>query len=476
MSSLKKKATKGVLWSAVDRFSAQGVQFIIGIIVARLLLPSDYGLIGMLAIFLSISETFIQSGFGAALIQKKNRDELDFSTTFYFNIVVAAVFYILMYFTSPLIANFYKQPLLIPLTRVLGLTIVFNSFAVIQRTKYSIILDFKTQTKASLSSMALSGCLGIYLAYTGFGVWAIVWQSIFRALVNTVVLWYYGQWIPKEGFSYLRFKKLFSFGSKLLASSLIDTFYRNIYLIVIGKLFSTTQLGYYTRAQQFNKFPSQNIQAILGRVTFPLLSKLQDNNAQLITAYRKLITLSALLVFPLMIGMAAVADPLIRLLLTDKWIETVWILQLLCFGGMWYPVHALNLSILNVKGRSDFFLRLEIIKKVMVTIVLLISIPLGLKTMIIGQVLTSYMALAINCYYTKQIIGYGFLQQMQDLLMVLLLSFAMGILIYFTLLLIDNNVLKLVIGILEGVIFYTGMAWIFNIGEIRFLPTLLQTK
>ncbi len=335
---------------------------------------------------------------------------------------------------------------------------------------------FKKQTKASLSSIVISGGIGIYMAYTGFGVWALVWQTILRRIIETVILWVYSKWLPKEGFSIERFKGLFSFGSKLLAVGLIDTIYRNAYLIIIGKVFSASNLGFYTRAKQFNDFPSVNITGILQRVTFPILSELQDDDHKLLTAYRKIIKLSALVVFPLMMGLAALAEPLIRVILTEKWIETVWMLQLLTFAGMWYPIHALNLNILNVKGRSDLFLRLEIIKKAIITIVLIISVPLGIEAMIIGQIATSYIALIINTYYTKRIISYGFLQQMSDLLKVLFLSFAMGGIIYYTISFIQVDILKLIIGIVEGVVFYIGIAWFFNIGEIKYLPTLIKLK
>lgn len=476
MPNFKQKAVKGLLWSSIERFSAQGIQFILGIILARLLLPEDYGLIGMLAIFLAVSVTFIDSGFSTALIQKKDRDEKDFSTVFYFNIAVASVFYLLLFFTAPLIANFYNQPTLVALTRVIGLTVVINSFAVVQRAKFTIIIDFKTQTKASIASVIISGIVGIYLAYTDYGVWALVVQALIRAILNVVILWYYSKWLPYNGFHFDRFKSLFSFGSKLLASGLINTVYDNIYLIIIGKVFSADSLGFYTRAKQFNDFPSSNITGILQRVTFPLLSQLQDDDDRLKDTYRKMIKLSALIVFPLMIGLAALADPLIRLVLTEKWIDTVWMLQLLCFAGMWYPIHALNLNILNVKGRSDLFLRLEIIKKAIITIVLIISVPFGIEAMIIGQIVTSYIALIINTYYTKRIIAYGLLQQMGDLLKVLLLSFTMGIVIYFTIHFIEASILKLLFGFFEGSIFFVGFAWLFNIGEIKILPSLIKQK
>jgi teichuronic acid exporter len=303
--TLKQKAAHGVVWSAVERFSAQGVQFVLGLILARLLTPEDYGLIGMLAIFLAVSQTFIDSGFSTALVQKKNRDELDYSTTFYFNIVVALVFYALLFFTAPLIADFYDEPLLQSLTRVVGLTIIINSLGVVQRAKFTINVDFKTQTKASLSSIIISGLVGIYLAYTGFGVWALVVQNLMRRTINVLVLWVISKWHPHKGFSWERFRGLFSFGSKLLLSGLLDTVFQNIYTIVIGKVFSAHTLGFFTRAKQFAAFPSSNITGVIGRVTFPVLSQLQDDDAKLRSAYTKIIKISALIIFPLMMGLAA---------------------------------------------------------------------------------------------------------------------------------------------------------------------------
>lgn len=472
--SLKQKAVKGVFWSTVENFSAKGLQFVLGIILARILLPEDYGLIGMIMIFLAISVTFTDSGFSKALIQKKNRDEKDFSTVFYFNIVVAVCFYLILFICAPLISDFYEQVELINIIRVIGLIIIINSFAVVQRSKFMINLDFKTQTKASVLSIVVSGILSIYLAYSGFGVWALVIQALTRALINVVVLWFFSKWIPRDGFHFDRFKTLFSFGSKLLMARLLDTFYNNIYLIVIGKLFSAADLGFYTRAKQLKDFPSANITSILQKVTFPLLSGIQDDDVKLKTNYRVIIKLSALVVFPLMIGLAALAEPTILVILTEKWSESIWMLQLLCFAGMWYPIHAMNLNVLNVKGRSDLFLRLEIIKKVIITIVLVVSIPFGIKAIIIGQICTSIIALAINTYYTNRIISYSFIQQLSDIFGVLIVSLLMGTLIYFVIGYVDDNRFKLLIGLLVGIPFYLGITWFANIGEIRLLPTFFK--
>ncbi len=471
---LKSRTAKGLIWSTLERFSAQGVQFVLGIILARLLTPQDYGLVGMLAIFLAVSQTFIDSGFSSALIQKKNRDDLDYSTTFYFNILVAISFYAVLFLTAPLIASFYRQPQLIELTRAIGLTIVINAFAVVQRSKFTINLDFKTQTKASLGATIISGMLGIYFAYTGLGVWALVIQSLARRTIEVLILWWISEWYPTAGFSYARFKGLFSFGSKLLLSGLLDTIYNEIYTIVIGKAFSANTLGFFTRAKQFAAFPSSNITGIVGRVTYPVLSEVQDDNNRLATIYRKIIKLSALLIFPLMMGLAALAHPLIIIILTEKWIDTVWMLQILCFSMMWYPIHAINLNIINVKGRSDLFLRLEVIKKILITIVLVVTIPLGIKAMLLGQVFLSYAGLSINLHYTKQVINYGYWKQMRDLMPVLLLSFTMGMLIYILTFFISSLYLQLLIGLLFGCAFFIGIAWKFNVSEIRELKSFLR--
>ena len=474
--NLKQKAVKGVMWSAIERFSAQGVQFILGLILARLLTPEDYGLIGMLAIFLAISQTFIDSGFSSALIQKKGRDELDYSTSFYFNIVVGFFCYLILFFAAPLIAWFYDQPQLIELTRVVGLTLVINSLGVVQRAQLSIKVDFKTQTKASLTAITISGLLGIYLAYHGYGVWSLVAQTLVRRFLDVMILWFLSKWKPRDGFSMARFKSLFSFGSKLLLSGLLNTVYQNIYTIVIGKVFSAGALGFYTRARQFAAFPSSNLTGILNRVTFPVLSEVQDDDLRLKTAYKKMIMLSALIVFPLMVGLAALAKPLIIQVLTEKWAESVWMLQILCFAMMWYPIHAINLNVINVKGRSDLFLRLEIIKKIVITIVLVISIPIGIKVMLMGSVFTSIFALVINTYYTKRIIDYGFWQQMRDLLPVLGLSLLMGGVIFVLIQLITPLWLQLLVGFIVGVSLYVGIAWSFNVGGIREAKVFLKRK
>ena len=337
-NSLKQVATKGVLWSSIERFSVQGIQFVIMIIMARLLTPEDYGLVGMLTIFLAVSQSLIDSGFSQALIRKQNRTEVDNSTVFYFNIAVGLALYLLFYISAPWVADFYGLPELSLVMRVVCLGIIFNSLAVVQRALLTVRIDFKTQAKASLIAAVISGMAGIILAYTGFGIWALVCQQLVNLGINTLLLWIFSKWKPMRTYSWKSFRELFSFGSKLLASGLLDTTYNNIYPIVIGKVFSAGDLGHYTRAQQFSVFPSSNITGILQRVTYPVLCSIQNDIDRLRGVYRKFLKLSAYVVFPLMTGLAAVSFPFIRIVLGEKWIFCAVLLQIICFSMMWYPI------------------------------------------------------------------------------------------------------------------------------------------
>ena len=310
--SLKGKTAKGVLWSSVERFSTQGVQFVIMIVMARLLTPKDYGLIGMLAIFLAVSQSLIDSGFSQALIRKQHRTETDNSTVFYFNLAVGVILYLLLFLSAPWVADFYDTPELTAVMRVVCLGVIINSLAVVQRALLTVNIDFKTQAKASFSAALISGCTGIVLAYSGHGVWALVVQQLLNLGINTGLLWLFSSWRPKRLYSWQSFHELFAFGSKLLASGLLGTLYNNVYTIVIGKLFSAGNLGHYTRAQHFAEFPSSNLTGIMQRVTYPVLCSIQDDDKRLEKVYRKFLKLSAFVVFPLMLGLSAVARPFIR--------------------------------------------------------------------------------------------------------------------------------------------------------------------
>lgn len=476
MTTLKEKTVKGVIWSSIDRFTTQGISFVFSMLIARMLLPSDYGVIAMLGIFMAVSQCFIDSGFGAALIRKKDRTETDFCTVFYFNIVVSCLFYGLLWLASPYIAQFYDMPLLENVTKVWGLNLIVGALSGIQNAQLSIAIDFKSRAKISVITTLFTGAIGLWLAYSGYGVWALVYQGLSSAVLRCILLWCIVRWMPRLIFSWQSFKELFSFGSKLLASSLIDTVYSNIYTLVIGKFYSASSLGVYSRANQLAQFPSSNITGVLQSVTFPVLSTIQDEEDRLANAYRRFLRLSAFVVFPLMLGLSAVADPFIRLVLTDKWEGSIYLLQIICFALMWYPIHSINLNLLQVKGRSDYFLKLEVYKKILGVAILCVTIPLGLVAMCYGRIFSSVVCLGLNTYYTKKIIGYGFLAQMRDLTHILVHALVMFALVWLVVQCMPNLWLQLIVGILVGMAYYLIGAYLMKFDELNELFNILKRK
>lgn len=474
--TLKQATTKGLFWSSVERFSNQGVQFVFSIILARLLSPSDYGIIAMVTIFFAVAQSFVDSGFSNALVRKTDRVEEDLSTCFYFNIGVGIIAYIVLFLIAPLVANFYSQPILSPIIRITGLGVILNSLCVVQQALFTIKIDFKSQAKITLSATVISGIVGIILAYQGYGIWALVWQGVASSIVRMGLLWLMSKWRPRTGFSKSSFNYLFGYGSKLLASGLLDTIYNNIYPIVIGKFYNPAQLGNYSRALGWAQLPSANITSILQRVTFPVLSAIQDDTLRLQNSYRRLLKLSAFIVFPLMMGLAAIASPLIRVILTAKWDGCVLYLQILCFALMLYPIHAINLNLLQVKGRSDIFLRLEIIKKIIGVVILIITIPLGITAMCLGMVFSSIICLIVNTYYTSRFIDVGLLTQLKDLRIILINSLVMGGGIYILTSFIDVEGLKLVMGIVIGLLFYFIGSFYFSKAELQEVISLIKKK
>ena len=444
------------------------------IIMARILTPSDYGLVGMLSVFIAVSQSLVDSGFSQALIRKLDRSETDNSTVFYFNIAIGAFLYIILFLCAPLIANFYNEPLLIPLTRLISLSVLINSFVVVQRALLTIEIDFKTQAKASLVAAIVSGSVGISMAYSGFGVWAIAWQQLTSLSFNVGLLWVFSKWRPKWIYSWKSFKDLFGFGSKLALSGIINTLYNNISIIVIGKVFKASDLGYYTRAYQFASFPSSNLTGIIQRVTYPVLCTIQDDDERLRNVYRKFLRLSAFIVFPLMTGLAAVAHPFINLVLTEKWSFTADLLPIVCLGMMWFPIHAINLNLLQVKGRSDLFLRLEIWKKIIGIVLLCATIPFGLIALCWGNFLSSILSLVINTYYTGNLIQVGFFRQLHDLLPSLVYSFSMGMIVITVIPFLPTDLLRILVGIPLGIIYYFLITKITRSQDLHELITLTK--
>ena len=476
MTDLKNKALQGFKWSAIERLLTQGIQFILMIVIARMLSPADFGLVGMLAIFLAIAQTFIDSGFSSALIRKGEPSEKDCSTAFYFNIVVGVVCYGVLFFSAPYIAVFYQEPTLEILTQVISLNVLLSSFSVVQRAKITIAMDFKTQTKVSLISVIISGAIGVTMAWNGYGVWSLVAQTVLMNGLQTLLLGLSIRWYPKAGFCMTAFRDLFGFGSRLLASALIDTVYRNIYLLVIGKQFSTAQLGYFTQAKKLTELPAINITAVIQRVNYPLMSQIKENDVELEQAYGRALKYSAMFVFPLMAALAVLAEPLIKLLLGDQWLPTVPLLSILCLPYMLYPIHAINLNLLQVKGRSDLFLRLEIIKKVINTIILLVTMQYGVKAMCMGIALSSCIGLWVNTYYTGQLLGLGIKKQFQLLSPVSLCTAIAALAGATSIKFVQGSAIQLMLGAMAGLMTYLLLLRLFCSDEYAEMTSTLRLR
>ena len=427
--SLKQKTLNALRWSFIDSFASQGISFIVGIVLARLLTPKEFGLIGMIIVFTAISESFIDSGFSIALIRKKDCRQEDYSTVFYFNFAVGVLLYLVLFISAGSISRFYNEPKLVDLIRVLSVNVIINSLGLTQRTILTKNINFKLQARISIIASVVSGVTGISMAYLGWGVWSLVWRTLCQSFIVVVLLWIWNKWKPLLVFSVKSFQEMFSFGSKLLAAGLIDTIYNNVYYVIIGKYFSAVDLGYYTRADDFKKIPTVSLTNIIGRVTYPVLSSIQDDNEKLKAGYKKIIKCTMLISFVLMIGMAAVAEPMIRTLIGAKWLPSVPYLQLLCFAGMLYPLHAMNLNMLQVKGRSDLSLKLEIIKKILVIPTIIIAAYFGIKVMIACMIVNSVVAYFINSYWSGKLINYPVKEQLIDISPSFAIACIMGIIV-----------------------------------------------
>lgn len=414
--SIKDKTIKGVGWSAIDNVAGYAVTFVVGIILARLLSPEDYGLLGLIGIFTAICGCFINSGFSSALIRKKDATEDDYNTVFIFNLIMSIVLYVVLYLCAPLIADFFGRQELIALTRVSSLGMVISSLAIVQRTRLTKHIDFKTQTKITIAAAIVRGVVGITTAFIGWGVWALVAQELTANTVTTIMLWYYNQWVPRLLFSAQSFRELFGFGSKLFVSELLDRVWSEIYQVVIGKFYAPATLGLYTRATMFSGIFSRNITGVVQRVSFPVLSHIQDDLPRLKDGYRRIIRTTMFITFCCMLMLAAIAKPMILVLIGEKWIQSAYFLQIVCFGSMLYPLHAINLNMLSVLGRSDLFLKLEIIKKIIAIGPLMIGIFISIYWMLICSVFTGFIAYYLNAYYSGPFIKYNIWQQIKDIL------------------------------------------------------------
>lgn len=416
MSDLAIKTKKGLQWSAIERILTQGVQLGVSLLLARLLGPTAFGLVGMLAVFIAVANVFVDSGFTSALIRKIDRSDNDYITAFYYNIAMAGGIYIILYITSPYISNFYLQPELQALLRVLGITVLINAFTLIPRVKLNVEMDFKTQAKISIISILISGSVSIALALNDHGAWALVAQYMLNATCSMLLFNIFSPWVPRGTITKQSFNYLFGYGSKILISSMLDVVYNNIYQIIIGKKFNPSMVGQFTQANQLASMPAMTLTSIIQRVTFPLFSQLQEHPDNMESAYRLTLKMAAIIIFPLIVCLGLIAQPLLTELLGPQWKMAASLLSVLSLGFMLYPIHATNLNLLQVLGRSDLFLKLEIVKKVIGVVILVLSIPYGVLAMCIGLSITSYLSLLLNTYYTAKLTRISQLQQCKDLI------------------------------------------------------------
>ena len=473
MEVKSKKAINGIIWSGIERFSSMGIQFITSVILARLLTPEDFGLIALTLTFTIIFQTINEYGFNVALMNKLDRDDLDYSSVFILNIFLGIFLYLILFFCSPIIAIFFKQPLLSILIRIIGLNLIINSFVVVQQAIYSIQINFKTQAKISLVSTVISGVIGVISAYKGLGVWSLVIQTLINNIISVILLWIFSKWKPKKIiFSFIRIKILFLFAYKLILARLIDVIFQQSYSIVIGKFFNVNQLGYFNRANSLVQLSSGTITNIIQRVSTPMLCEEKNDYQQLSKMLLKFIVNAAFVIYPILFGMFVLANPLVIVLLTKKWLDAVWILQVLCPVGVLYVITTFNLNVFNATGRTDWALKVEIIKKIIFILILIAAISINFIALILCQLIIALVELIINTHYTNKQIGLNIFQQFYALKGVIFSSAFMAFCVYFLSNLFDNNFYKLLMGCVSGLLIYGALVFIFDVNNFK--NTLLK--
>ena len=468
------KIAKGFMWSGIERFSIQGIGFLLSIIIARLISPSSYGLIVMIQVFLSFSQLFIDGGFANALIQKKERTAIDYYTVFIFNLVVAVFFYILFFITAPYIADFYNEPQLTSLTRFVSLGLIISSLSIVQRSRLTIELDFKTQTKAGISSVIISGAIGVICAYSGMEVWALAVQGLVSQLVITISLMYLSHWTPKLQFSTDSFKKMFSFGSKLMANNLITGIYINLANLIIGKKYSSADLAFYNRGFTLTQFPSVNIAEVMNRIIFPILSKRQDDKEMLIDDYLKYLHLTNYIILPMMGLLVVLAHPLIEILLTEKWLPAVPYIQIYSINFMLYAFIQQSTNPIAAIGHSGVILKYQFVKRFISLILLLITVGISVKAVCWGVVISSLFEVVVNQYVVKKELVLGFYKQLSsqfDVIGAVLLSL---VVVYVWTLMVSSAYLQLFVGVILGFSVYLIVTFIFRLHEREMLQSLYK--
>ena len=474
--SVRSQLLHGVAWNFIEKVLMRGASFVIGIILARLLSPSDFGLIGMLAIFVAISNVFIEGGLAKALIQRKNCQDIDFSTAFVSNVGMALIIYVVLFLSAPLIADFYNEPILTNLTRILSLNFILGSFNIVQRAKLMANVDFKSLAQINVVLTIISGAVGISMAYYGCGVWSLVGQTLCATIVLLILFPFYSKWRPSVKFSKESFRQLFSFGSKLMATGVYSVILNNISTICIGRYYKSHQLGFYTRASQFSEIISSTLFDVLGNVTFPVLSHLQDDREKMLVVYRKSLFLTAMAIFPMMILCALLSRPLVVILLTEKWLPCVVMMQWLFLARMFTPLSAINMNILNAVGRSDLYMKLDFSKAPLILVVLAITIPISVEAITIGSFCISFICFFINAYLPGKLFGYGAWEQIKDWKYILLSLAIMTATVLLFMYLVSNIWIQLIVGGLIGCCVYIACCLLFKVIDDEILKMLKFKK
>lgn len=473
--NIKRKTKFGMVWNTFEKVVVQGISFIISIILARLLTPHDYGTIGMVSIFITFASVFIDSGFLRALIQKQNRSELDFSTTLIFNVVTSCFIYLILFFLAPFIAKFYNLPELVSLQRVLFLIIIINSLGIVQNAMLQINIDFKSIAIINAISTIFSGFIAIILAYKGLGVWALLIQTLSKSIISTICFWIRGKWIPKTGFSKESFKTLFNYGSKLLVSGLLSTSISNINNLVIGKIYNSENLGFFTRGQQFPELTAGTLNSVLTNSTFPMMASLQNNKDELLNVFKRLIKFTSLIVFPAMLGLAVLSDNIILVLLGQKWLPASTYLFWLSLSYLFVPLSSLNLNLLNAIGRSDLFLKIDFSKVPIIILTMVITFPISLKAVVIGMTVTGFIYFYMNTFMIGKLFKFGCFKQLICIWKSIIAALVMAFCVLGIKILIKNIYVSLIIGILGGVIIYIFLLFILKEEELHKIIIKLKT-
>lgn len=469
-----KSVLSNFIWRFLERCGAQGVTLIVSIVLARLLDPNVYGTIALVTIFTTIMQIFVDSGMGNALIQKKDADDLDFSSVFYFNIVMCSVLYLIMFFLAPFIAKFYKIPELTAVVRVLSLILVISGVKNVQQAYVSRHLMFKRFFFATLGGTIGAAVIGIIMAYFGFGVWALVAQMLFNTTIDTLILWITVKWRPKKMFSMQRLKSLFSYGWKLLISALLDTVYNNIRQLIIGKVYTKSDLAYYNNGKKYPEYLVSNINTAIDSVLLPTMSNEQNHPERVKSMTRRAIKTATFIIMPLMVGFAVCSRQLVSLILTDKWLPSVPFMQIFCISFAFYPIHTANLNAIKAMGRSDLFLKLEIIKKSIGVVTIIIAIKFGVMAMAYSMLITSFISQVVNSFPNKKLLNYSYLEQLKDMLPQIILSLVMGAIVYAVTFLKLSSVITLAIQILVGVVVYWVGSKLFHIESYEYIVGMLK--